>query len=194
MWKTIFFRTIKKGEETMKNKGKLRLALSLVLAILMMTSLFQVALATDTIFIQPGSWVFVKLKTLTETGEQENILIDFPAKGEGGFLSQFDRERILLITVNPELEETLPPTHHYYRATSFFGRRINLDKLMTDIDAGETGLWSKIKSNSKEAGAWVWDKSQDFSQWLTDKYQEWGVIEFIENKGWGDKIRKFFGR
>lgn len=118
------------------------------------------------------------------------MLIEFAADGQGAIMSQFDQNRILLIA-NPDDDVEFPPFHHYYLCDE--RKRVVFEDLMDDIDNNRLGVWNKVKSYAKEAGSYLWDASQNLSDWLDQKYTDWGVYNWIEEKGWGDKIRNFFG-
>lgn len=164
---------------------------ALVLLMLMVSTTTNGAAAQaegKTVKIPVNSWVFIELPNrLTDEGEAEILLLDLP---KGGFYSQFDASRILMIVDADDEETELPAFHHYLEQS----KRTNLDELMKKIDAGKKlGAWNSIKSYAKEAGAFIWDKSEDLSTWMESKWHEWGVIDAVEESGWGNRIRDFFG-
>ncbi len=141
-----------------------------------------------TVKIPSNSWVFIELvDKLDDEGNPEVLLLDLP---KGGFYSQLDETRILLTVDADDEESELPAFHHYLLRKS----KTNLDDLIMKIDEGKKlGVWDSMKSYAQDAGQFLWDKSQSLGDWLDGKYSEWGVYDYVERKGWGDRIRDFFG-
>ena len=142
---------------------------------------------TSATIIQPGDMVFVNLDTTTETGEAEIMLIEFSEDGKGAIMSQFDRTRIVTIVAPDDVNSLDGLEFHYFKTVNNYFKRTDFDKLMRDIDAGKISAWDKVKSYAKRSGAFVWDKTQDFVQWMDDTAES--MADYAIKKGWGDKLR-----
>jgi len=140
--------------------------------------------------IQPGDMVFVKLSTKTDAGEDEIMLIEFDERGRGAIVSQFDKNRIVAI-VRPGDDLDGLEFHHFKTVSNFF-KRTDFDKLMRDIDDGKISVWDKVKSYSKQGGAFALDKGKDFIQWMDETAEK--MADYAIDKGWGDKLRNLFGK
>lgn len=171
-----------------KSISVLLVIFAMMIALAGLLIMLSTALAETSItIIQPGDMVFVKLNSTTEAGEAEVMLIEFSQDGKGAIISQFDRNRIAAIVAPDSTTEFDGLKFHHFKTVNNYFKRTDFDKLMRDIDTGKITAWDKVKSYAKQSGAFAWDKTQGFIQWMDDAAES--MVDYAEKKGWSDELR-----
>ena len=144
-------------------------------------------------FISKDSLVVISTNNLREDGSRKNLLLYAKA---GGYYTSAVADRIIAVAdyddvangliILPLCDDGKPKTRYWVVDLNKFIERVDRNDQALDI-LGDTANWLKDLPNGS------FQTENPLTTAVDGFWQDSGVVDAIEDSGWGDRLRDFFG-